>query len=106
MGRAIRFTPQNTHTCLSTTLDRGMSLDYHDVHPDMPRANMGLSSLFPLFTAVPGTPRPSLPGTQRRWSRPPAPEPCIGRRCHVPESLHRQLSQDHPHAFAIRIHDV
>src|SRR5215471_19278024 len=78
-----------------------MSLDYHDVHPDIPSANMGISSLFPLFTAVPGTPRPSLPGTQRRWSRPPAPEPCTGRRCHMPEPSHRQLSQEHPHAFAI-----
>src|SRR5215510_13946618 len=83
-----------------------MSLDYHDVHLDILSANMGISSLFPLFTAGPGTPRPSLPGTQRRWSRPPAPEPCTGRRCHVPEPLHRKLSQEHPRAFAISIHDV
>jgi Serine aminopeptidase, S33 len=62
--------------------------------------------MFSLFIAVPGMLRPSLPGTQRRWSRPPAPEPCIGRRCHVPEPSHRQLSQEHPHAFALGIHDV
>ena len=62
--------------------------------------------MFPLFSDVPGQPRPSLSGTRRRWSRPPAPEPCTGRRCHVPESSHHQPSQEHPHAFAIGIHDV
>src|SRR2546422_7794455 len=36
----------------------------------------------------------------------PAPESYTGRRCHVPEPSHRQLSQEHPHAFAIGIHDV
>src|SRR5262245_2609989 len=96
----------STHTGVSPTIARGMSLDYHDVHPDIPSVTMGISSLFPLCTAVPGTPRPSLPGTQRRWSCLPAPEPCTGRRCHVPEPLHRQLSQEHPQAFAIGIHDV
>src|SRR4029453_12047093 len=96
----------STHTGLPSPIARGMSLDYHDVHPGIPHANMGISSLFPLCTAVPGTPRPSLPGTQRRWACPPALEPGTGRRCHVPEPSHRQLSQEHPHACAIGIHDV
>ena len=87
-------------------IDRGMPLDYHDVRPGFPSANAGISYMFPLLTDVPGTPRPSLPGTQRRWSRPPAPEPCTGRMCYMPEPSHHQPSQEHPHAFAIGIHDV
>src|SRR5215471_10300831 len=51
-------------------------------------------------------PLPSLPGHGGRWSYQPTPETCTGRSCPVPEPSHHQPRQEHPPAFAIRIHDV
>jgi uncharacterized protein len=47
-----------------------------------------------------------LPGNQGGWSCQPAPEPYTGRIGHVPEPSRYQPSQEHPHTFAIGIHDV
>ena len=104
---AIACSPLSQYNAgMLQAIDRGMPLDYHDVRPGFPGAHTEISSMFSLCTDVPGTPRPSLPSTQRRWSRPPAPAPCTGRRYYVPEPSHHQPSQEHPHAFAIGIHDV
>src|SRR6185295_626058 len=51
-------------------------------------------------------PLTSLPSHEGRWSCQPTPHSCTGRNCLVPEPSHHQPSQEHPHAFAIGIHDV
>src|SRR3989454_5675256 len=51
-------------------------------------------------------PLTSVPGNEGRWSCQPTPPICTGRSCTVPEPSHHQPLQEHPHAFAIRIHDV
>ena len=54
----------------------------------------------------PGLPVYIAPCHEGRWSCQPTPETCTGRSCPVPEPSHDQPRQEHPHAFAIRIHDV
>ena len=51
-------------------------------------------------------PLKSLLGNVGRWSCQPTPETCTERSCPVPEPSHHQPRQEHPRAFAIRLHNV
>jgi hypothetical protein len=65
-----------------------------------------LSSAIPWYQGSMVASLTSLPGNQGRWSCQPAPNTCTGRSCPVREPSHHQPRQEHPHAFAIGIHDV
>src|ERR1043166_480567 len=51
-------------------------------------------------------PLTSLSGNRGRWSCQPTPHSCTGGNWPVPEPSPHQPSQEHPHTFAISIHDV
>ena len=64
-----------------------------------------ISYMFPLLTDVPGTLVHRSPAP-RDGGRAPRAGAGAGRMCYMPEPSHHQPSQEHPHAFAIGIHDV